>query len=751
MYSGLYSAPVAVKNGFYYDYDGVGLSTRMTKQEDGYEFKWDISPHGSGVVLAEVIVAGGTVSSITDKRHLNVLKFKEDDFDDNVVNTWDESTWSFTGSGLAGPQFTIDAGPSITPGTDGLVTLSGNDLKTLKDKYHIPNTDTGTTAKTFYVGVGSQGKNLQGLPIRIRNVSSSLAGFKLKQIDPIFIIADSTENAIKIPVTFSFSPLIDQNVRGAFATNTFTINNITNNKIFAKDELVGHVLYLRTHTEYEYVLDIINNDLTDILNDSDVNNIEAETKIYFRNTDGIDLTLSTSDVDQESIYIYNPAPSYKITATPTSVEYPTVIKEGDIRVNMRRMSVDLNLVIGAEYTIKANTVEYGRESEKTILLKSGRYSLPGNRSYYEVAENVEYFNPLFVDYPKLKKDLFTINISQLADNNYSILIRSGIDGFNHQMNITHCELNLSGKAADGSPLNIKSLAVSSSDSLADGFVFRPIPLSDFVGSIDLKIRYLTYNASRFNGYLEKTITPETSSLLRTPLTRSISNKTLVVVSGLINGAYSTTHFNLDGTAGYLSNGDWIGLSQSHLMGKVISISGLTTYGTYNLDYIIDKVLVAEPDPESTKGGIPMYWIQVWGVLSGSLQAGDTFISTPHSLSKPFYVGDSIRSRKIAIVALPPAYGSIKSIELQFDSNPKDSKFRFYINSIDTYLENPTSNVVTKIVRANNDQVNIANADTFGHILQWTPENNYLIIDAYDPDRIYNSAPLSVSLTVRCEY
>jgi len=73
---------VDIINGFLY---ATGEPTVPSRGHADYEIVYDTDPGVSGLTLAEIVVSTGTVQSVTDLRHANVLKLKHCVFPDTVV------------------------------------------------------------------------------------------------------------------------------------------------------------------------------------------------------------------------------------------------------------------------------------------------------------------------------------------------------------------------------------------------------------------------------------------------------------------------------------------------------------------------------------------------------------------------------------------------------------------------------------------------------------------------------------------
>lgn len=176
-----YSDPVDVMSGF-----AIGLmggSQKNSRVYDSYEFIWDTNPTISGIALASVIVLNGAYEHDVedDLRPSNVLKLKNAVLSEDVVRKSETGTQVLLGS-LTAPAVIAKSSSNtftITSGT-GTNTLTGTEATTLKTQSHVQNTDTYTSASTFYVGgdvsTGHEVITLAGEPMKPLN-------FRITDID----------------------------------------------------------------------------------------------------------------------------------------------------------------------------------------------------------------------------------------------------------------------------------------------------------------------------------------------------------------------------------------------------------------------------------------------------------------------------------------------------------------------------------------------------------------------------------------
>ena len=220
--------PLDIVDGFYWSGSGQEL-TSDSIQADSYELT-TINPGVSGIELANVVRSGTTIT-VTDHRPDNRLVFKDYLLSDYTY-----------------------------------------------DNLHLPNTDTGTTALEFLVGVGHPDYGSgAGIPVKLDNDTP------LTPLNPKIIFMRIYSNTIlhlapasyrRIPrkfrdsiaepyasVTFEWGY---QKVTGVGGVGQFTIQDFPSYvgdqfRTFTEDQLVGYYLYDVSYSGYE----IISNDVTD--------------------------------------------------------------------------------------------------------------------------------------------------------------------------------------------------------------------------------------------------------------------------------------------------------------------------------------------------------------------------------------------------------------------------------------------------------------------------------------------------------
>lgn len=187
VYSGILSNPVYVRNGFVYS-EMAGFSTVPTRRHDSVRFIWDLSPVNSGIVLANVGISAGSLTSVTDRRNESILYISDPTIPVGLLMTDNPE------GQVVGPLFLpslmvsgiLPGSISFNPGTSGTQFYSTDDFYSDTQIMHPQNTDTSTTSLNFMVGQGKLGKTGLGNPVRtLEDPPPAPGNFRIINIDKV--------------------------------------------------------------------------------------------------------------------------------------------------------------------------------------------------------------------------------------------------------------------------------------------------------------------------------------------------------------------------------------------------------------------------------------------------------------------------------------------------------------------------------------------------------------------------------------
>ena len=421
---GLETTPSTILNGFYFN---PGETTSNTRFVDTYEFVWDVAT--SGLLLADVyFTTPGVVYQITDRRHENLLTLRSDVFPNKILRTdWTDlqtmlSELAVKNSLKVADGTTTNSIEFVTSGTEvGPVIVDAEDVKLSTDRQHLQNTDTGTTASSFKVGVGSLGPGGVGLnALTEPDTPSNVKNFRIVDIsggnNDVFY-GTTSKGKLKqgltkkrgdqghITVAWGYDGIVGSGT----TLGRFTIDHTSNvyskgidggvgyaNATFTGDELVGHWLYIPSQgTSYK----IISNDATA----ANATLLEVTTAGgSVPNLTGITTTTGTRGSIHNGCDTYN-VRMVPVLAASTSTEViaaqqtAAVTKDGtlDIHAALKTtFAVPLGWLVN--FYITAASANLVNSSE--VTMSSGSFVKPTNTSKYS-SNPVTYAVPTPLELP----------------------------------------------------------------------------------------------------------------------------------------------------------------------------------------------------------------------------------------------------------------------------------------------------------------------------------------------------------------
>lgn len=413
-----------IMNGFNYV---AGETVAATREYDDFQFVWDTTT--SGIALADVYFTTlGVVYLITDKRYLSPLTLRKEVIPASFVRTdWTDkqnlqSRLTVTDSIEVADGSNSNVAMFKTTGAEvGIVDVDTEQLKYMRDRQHIQNTDTGTTALSFKVGVGSLGPGGVGLnALTEPDTPSNVKNFRIVDIsggnNEVFY-GTTAKGKLKqgqtkkrsdqgqVTVAWGYDAIVGSGSTLGQFTIDHTYNTHTRgvdgglsyaNATFTSDELVGLWLYIPSqNTSYK----IISNNATS----ANATLLEVTTAGgSVPNLTGITTTSAVRGT------IHNGCDTYTVRMVPvlaasTSTEVlpaqqsKAVLRDGTLGIYAAtKTTFDVPLGWLVNFYIMASSANLVNSSE--VQMSSGSYYKPTDSSKYS-SNPVSYAVPTALELP----------------------------------------------------------------------------------------------------------------------------------------------------------------------------------------------------------------------------------------------------------------------------------------------------------------------------------------------------------------
>lgn len=525
-HSGVHSDYVNQQSGFYFNETGVNLLSTATRERDGYRLIWDRNPGISGIVLADVVYSGSTISSISDRRSENVLKLKVDEFLDTAIRK-DTAKLQTMLSGITTPYAVVSEGVhslTLSPGTAGIQNVTSDDIVVWLEKTHTQNTDTSTTSPEYRVGVGTLGTLLTGLPIKtVEDPPLPPLNFRVTDVfSPSLMQAPASETVGLLSLGLRQAPfkaisnvVIEwdwDDITGTGGNGVFTV---TNSPEFKEDDLVGYFLYFVANGKV-YDLAIIANDATIVATDSTKPRIlgtsavqpgdrkvepnpEVRTVLTVKTRDLKDINLTGVSIDHTRTgFLYTDATEFEIVAIAVSGSVKTLSTPKTARIrhsdNGPLLVTTMPLEVGVKYKLFIRAFRKELYSN-WVEMRPGYYIK--DSVIYETLENtgiIQYGNPFLVMFPRLRLDGVTL-VGEPTRSGFKVTVNDGgrWDGIPDEYELVCARLP---EAADF--LNVDHLKKYS----ASKEISVDVTEDGAFKTYDVKVRPLAGAMSLVNGYLE---------------------------------------------------------------------------------------------------------------------------------------------------------------------------------------------------------------------------------------------------------
>lgn len=422
----LNSAYSTIMNGFKFN---PGETTAPTRELDSYEFVWDVDPAASGVVVADVThTVGGVVYDIDDRRAENVFTLRNDVIPQNYVRTDWTAVQTLLSALVAKTSLKVigtntNTVEFVTSGTEvGPVVIDSEKIKNTTDRQHVQNTDTGTTALSFKVGVGSLGPGGVGLnALTEPDTPSDVKNFRIVDIsggnNEVFygttakgklkqgLTKKRGSDLAQVTVAWGYDAIVGSGSTSGQFTIDHTYNTHTRgvdgglsyaNATFTSDELVGLWLYIPSqNTSYK----IISNNATS----ANATLLEVTTAGgSVPNLTGITTTSAVRGT------IHNGCDTYTVRMVPvlaaqTSTEVipaqqsKAILRDGTLGIYAAtKTTFEVPLGWQVNFYVMASSANLVNSSEVAML--AGSYYKPTNSSKYS-SNPISYTIPVSLDLP----------------------------------------------------------------------------------------------------------------------------------------------------------------------------------------------------------------------------------------------------------------------------------------------------------------------------------------------------------------